>query len=186
MTNGSASYQMKKVQGSGLDKLVQAIVISGQLGIRKADRRIFMQGLAAMRTDPAASLFVGDDPDADIVGAKAVGMRTVWLNRAADGPTNTSLLTTSWHTSLKCATLYWASNSYSRGPKDNPARTASHGCRRLLPYDVGSRMSKRAEALPRLNAERLAVVSSALRIGHQRVHCRHAQPITSQAHRPSE
>ncbi len=86
VTNGGASSQMKKVRASGLDKLVQAIVISGQLGIRKPDRRIFMQGLAEMSADPTSAIFVGDNPDEENVGAKSVGMRTVWLDRGREWP----------------------------------------------------------------------------------------------------
>jgi len=86
VTNGSTNLQMEKVMASGLDELVQTIVISARLGIRKPDRRIFIQALAEMRADPTTTLFVGDDPDADILGAKAVGMRTVWLSRGRQWP----------------------------------------------------------------------------------------------------
>jgi FMN phosphatase YigB (HAD superfamily) len=31
-------------------------------------------------------MFVGDDPDADILGAAVLGMRTAWVHRGRDWP----------------------------------------------------------------------------------------------------
>jgi putative hydrolase of the HAD superfamily len=36
----------------------------------------------ALTLSPAEILFVGDDPHADVIGPRASGMRTAWINRA--------------------------------------------------------------------------------------------------------
>ena len=79
VTNGSAQAQTQKLRASGLDALVEFSLISEELGTRKPEPEIFLA--AAQRFDVAASrcIFVGDHPEKDIVGARGVGMRTVWL-----------------------------------------------------------------------------------------------------------
>ncbi|HZP34910.1 MAG TPA: HAD family hydrolase [Methylomirabilota bacterium] len=48
---------------------------SDELGVRKPDARIFHRTLEAAGVAPAEALHIGDNPDADVVGAQAAGMR---------------------------------------------------------------------------------------------------------------
>ena len=59
---------------------VAALVDSGVLGIAKPDPRIFSPALAALATDPARTLYVGDTVHADVHGATAAGMPVVQLD----------------------------------------------------------------------------------------------------------
>jgi FMN phosphatase YigB (HAD superfamily) len=43
--------------------------------VRKPDPEIFRRTLAAAGVAPADALHIGDNPDADVVGAQGVGMR---------------------------------------------------------------------------------------------------------------
>jgi putative hydrolase of the HAD superfamily len=52
-----------------------AITYSDEVGFRKPDARIFARALDALKVEPARALHVGDNPDADVVGARRVGMR---------------------------------------------------------------------------------------------------------------
>lgn len=52
-----------------------AITYSDEVGYRKPDARIFTRALQALGVPPARALHVGDNPDADVLGAQAVGMR---------------------------------------------------------------------------------------------------------------
>ena len=52
-----------------------AIAYSDEVGFRKPDARIFARALDALKVEPARALHVGDNPDADVVGAQRVGMR---------------------------------------------------------------------------------------------------------------
>ena len=86
VTNGGSIMQMSKITESGLEGLVDAVVISESLGLRKPDRRIFERALADISAIPSTTMFVGDDPEADILGAKDVGMFTTWVRRERQWP----------------------------------------------------------------------------------------------------
>jgi putative hydrolase of the HAD superfamily len=61
----------------GLAPLLDALVFSADAGVRKPDAEIFLRACSELAVDPAAVLFVGDDPVNDVRGAANVGMRTV-------------------------------------------------------------------------------------------------------------
>ncbi len=51
------------------------VIYSDEVGVRKPEAEIFRRTLAAARVTPAEALHIGDNPDADVVGAQAAGMR---------------------------------------------------------------------------------------------------------------
>ena len=53
-----------------------AIAYSDEVGFRKPDPRILRHSLDALGVAPARALHVGDNPDADVQGARSLGMRT--------------------------------------------------------------------------------------------------------------
>jgi len=55
------------------------IVDSEQVGISKPDPRIFMKALDGLGVSPADATFVGDSAARDMAGARALGMRHIWL-----------------------------------------------------------------------------------------------------------
>jgi len=55
------------------------ILISGSVGIRKPHPAIFRGFIEQMGIPAGELMYVGDDPQADIVGARQVGMHTVWM-----------------------------------------------------------------------------------------------------------
>lgn len=55
------------------------IVDSSQVGLTKPDPRIFRHAADELGVSPAAATFVGDSLTRDMAGARAVGMRHVWL-----------------------------------------------------------------------------------------------------------
>ena len=82
VTNGPAEVQREKIALLGLDRVVDFAVVSGEFGIWKPDPRIFWEALRLGGAAPEEALFVGDSAEFDIAGARAVGMRTVWVNRS--------------------------------------------------------------------------------------------------------
>jgi HAD superfamily hydrolase (TIGR01509 family) len=86
VTNGGVSSQTAKLTNSGLSKLVDAVVISQAFGARKPAPEIFAHIVAAIEIDPVQSWFIGDDPRADIWGAKQLGFRTCWVERYLHWP----------------------------------------------------------------------------------------------------
>lgn len=80
VTNGGESMQTAKIEESGLVGLVDSYTISGSLGVSKPDPMIFRAALDSIRAVPDRTLFVGDNPDHDIVGAKGAGMKAGWMS----------------------------------------------------------------------------------------------------------
>jgi putative hydrolase of the HAD superfamily len=63
----------------GIEQFFDAILISGRLGIRKPHPEVFAELARCLRLDPAEIAFIGDELQADIIGAQGSGMRTVWM-----------------------------------------------------------------------------------------------------------
>ena len=63
----------------GLEGFFDAILISGHLGFRKPHPAVFTTLATRLGLTPAEIVFVGDELQADIVGAQKAGMRTVWM-----------------------------------------------------------------------------------------------------------
>ena len=54
---------------------------SSVIGFQKPDRRIFEVALGRLGVPAAKTLFVGNDPEADVAGAAGVGMLTAFIRR---------------------------------------------------------------------------------------------------------
>jgi FMN phosphatase YigB (HAD superfamily) len=69
---------------TGLARHLDAAIDSAVVRAEKPDRRIFEAGLTALGVEPAEALFVGDSLSRDMAGARAAGIRHVWL-RGGEG-----------------------------------------------------------------------------------------------------
>jgi putative hydrolase of the HAD superfamily len=69
---------------AGLSPHVDAAIDSVVVKAEKPDRRIFEAALAAVGVSPRKALFVGDSRHRDMEGARALGMRHVWV-RSGEG-----------------------------------------------------------------------------------------------------
>ena len=65
----------------GLAHHFEVSLSAGALGWAKPDPRAYDAVADALTLEPAEILFVGDEPHADVIGPRAVGMQTVWVNR---------------------------------------------------------------------------------------------------------
>ncbi|OQQ13088.1 hydrolase [Streptomyces sp. M41(2017)] len=80
ITNGASDIQRAKLVATGLADLVDGVAVSGDLEIRKPDRRLY--DLAASRCGSRledGGWMVGDNPAGDIGGGYQAGLRTIWL-----------------------------------------------------------------------------------------------------------
>lgn len=68
------------------DQHLDTIVISEEMGIRKPRPEIFEKVINDLGFAPDEILHVGDNLRADVEGAAAVGMRTVWITRQVKDP----------------------------------------------------------------------------------------------------
>jgi HAD superfamily hydrolase (TIGR01549 family) len=80
LTNGPSWMQRRKVELLGLERELDAIGISEELGAAKPDPAAFAATLDLMASAPEESVMVGDHLDWDVRGALAAGMRgAVWV-----------------------------------------------------------------------------------------------------------
>ncbi len=86
LTNGDRDLQRRKLAASGLLPLLDAVVISGMVGRGKPEPEIFWYAMERVRAGAADAVMVGDSAERDIAGARAAGLRAVWLRRGTDGP----------------------------------------------------------------------------------------------------
>ena len=74
------------LEQAGLLTLLDPVVISEDVGIRKPRAEIFEAVLARLGAAPEDVIHVGDSLSADVAGAAALGMRTAWLTRRVRDP----------------------------------------------------------------------------------------------------
>ena len=76
LSNGNADLSV-----IGLAHHFEVTLNAGALGCAKPDVRAYERLAESLTLQPAEILFVGDEPHADVVGPRAAGMQTVWVNR---------------------------------------------------------------------------------------------------------
>ncbi len=74
VTNGRSDLQRSVIQSLGFGPLVNAIIVSEEVGWRKPQREIYEIALASVAADPGEAIMVGDDPVADVEGARKTGL----------------------------------------------------------------------------------------------------------------
>jgi len=79
VSNGSPA-QMAKLEATDLTGEFDAICISELVGVAKPDPAIFEMAAELCET-PLQGWMTGDSPTADILGARGVGLRTIWIAR---------------------------------------------------------------------------------------------------------
>ena len=84
VTNGPHELQESRIRRTGLDRYVADWVISEQAGVSKPNPRIFAMAAQRVRMRLGGAWVVGDSPEADIGGAAAMGLPSVWLHRGRE------------------------------------------------------------------------------------------------------
>jgi putative hydrolase of the HAD superfamily len=80
ITNGFKEIQEKKLRNSGILGYFDKVVNSEMAGVKKPNPRIFRLALKMADVSSRSSIMVGDNLEADILGAKAVGFHTLHFN----------------------------------------------------------------------------------------------------------
>lgn len=89
ISNGLGRDQRLKLDRLGLHDYFEVCVISEEVGVTKPEPGIFAHTLEALGVTSEVALHAGDNPHHDVAGARAHGMRGVWVNRRGgrfDGP----------------------------------------------------------------------------------------------------
>lgn len=82
LTNGLSAIQNRKVDVAGVRPLFDYILISGDDGLQKPNEEAFRRTALRLGVHPADCVYVGDNPENDVRGAKSAGMQAVF--RASD------------------------------------------------------------------------------------------------------
>lgn len=83
VSNGRSPFQEHNFYALGLSEYFSGIFVSEALQMRKPQPEIFLYVCTQFDCNPSDCIFIGDNPIADIAGAKNAGMRTILFN-----PTN--------------------------------------------------------------------------------------------------
>lgn len=71
----------QRLEEWGLLKYFDIVASSAELGVAKPDKLIFEKAFELAGCGPENSVMVGDRLDNDIIPAKALGMKTVWIRK---------------------------------------------------------------------------------------------------------
>ncbi len=94
ITNGFIEAQSVKMKSSGLENYFKEVIVSDGLGYRKPDKRIFHHAMKLADANQRNSIMIGDDYEADILGAKAIGMDQIYItNDRSTEQTATHIIT---------------------------------------------------------------------------------------------
>lgn len=80
LSNAQALYTLPELTKFGIAPHLDQIFISSQAGWKKPSEQFYRLALQTTGSDPAHTLMVGNDPDADIAGARRVGMDGAYLH----------------------------------------------------------------------------------------------------------
>ncbi|MFE9613785.1 HAD family hydrolase [Streptomyces sp. NPDC006012] len=86
VTNGRTAQQERKIRNTGLDTLVHGWVVSESVGHKKPAPEIFHAAAEVAGRPLPGAWIIGDSPHADIAGADALGLRSVWVSDGSAWP----------------------------------------------------------------------------------------------------
>ncbi len=91
ITNGRQDLQSAVIKNCHLCDLMDTVLISETEKIKKPDPDIFEIAVNRLELTNQSCVFIGDNPNADILGASCVGMKTVWKKNNFFSPPDKSI-----------------------------------------------------------------------------------------------
>lgn len=71
----------ERLKNFGILKYIDLVVASAEEGVAKPDKRIFEIALERSGCKPENAIMIGDRIDNDIIPAKEMGMKTIWIKQ---------------------------------------------------------------------------------------------------------
>lgn len=84
ITNGFQEVQSKKLENASISEYFEHVIDSETAGVKKPNPHIFQYSLQRAEVAPGKALMIGDSLEADVLGAKAVGLHTLHFNAHND------------------------------------------------------------------------------------------------------
>ena len=88
VTDGLPIKQYDKILRLGLDKLIDMVIISDEIGIRKPNPDLFEYSLKEAGVNGSEAIYIGDRIDKDIIPAKLNNIHSVYIHRGGKYDTN--------------------------------------------------------------------------------------------------
>jgi putative hydrolase of the HAD superfamily len=85
VTNGTGSDQRAKIDRFGLARYFDHILIEGELGFGKPDRRVYETAMEALGSRPGETWCVGDNLEWEVAAPRGLGIYSVWVDRPGSG-----------------------------------------------------------------------------------------------------
>jgi len=79
LTNGTSAMQRRKLAVTGLDRLLDAVAISEEIGSRKPDRQAYLHAAELLGCEPGETAMIGDRLGWDVEGPLRAGYRLAIL-----------------------------------------------------------------------------------------------------------
>jgi len=86
ITNGFEEVQYLKLKNSTINNYFNTVTTSEEVGVKKPNPLVFKRALKKANATAANSMMIGDTFEADILGAEAVGMHTLFYNYRKEIP----------------------------------------------------------------------------------------------------
>ncbi|MBM7588032.1 putative hydrolase of the HAD superfamily [Bacillus pakistanensis] len=86
ITNGKGAFQDATIDSLKIRDFFDVILISEYEGIKKPDPFLFEKATQVLGLTPKECVYVGDHYENDIVAAKRVGLKTIWLTNKEIAP----------------------------------------------------------------------------------------------------
>lgn len=80
ITNGFEEVQQKKLKHSNIEHYFNTVTNSEQVGVKKPNPEIFNYAINIAKTQVGQSIMIGDNYEADILGACNIGMDAIFFN----------------------------------------------------------------------------------------------------------
>ena len=98
ISNGRGEFQTQAIEGLGIQDYFDVILISEFEQIRKPQAGIFHRAAQQLGVALPECVFVGDNPDVDIIGAKNAEMKAIWKrNLSWQEPTDADAIVDELH-----------------------------------------------------------------------------------------
>ncbi|WP_353117889.1 HAD family hydrolase [Nitratidesulfovibrio sp.] len=80
LSDAQSAWAVPEMRALDIEHYFNPIIVSGDYGFRKPDRRIFLAALDGLGLEPCDALFVGNDMFRDVYGAKQIDMKTIYFS----------------------------------------------------------------------------------------------------------
>ena len=102
ITNGFTEVQNKKIVNSQIKKYFHSIIDSETVGVKKPNIKIFDYALKVSGARSKNSLMIGDNLEADILGALNAGFHAIHFNNNNEAPHEHCLILNELKSLMKC------------------------------------------------------------------------------------